>query len=46
MKVTVGKWNSATNGPGNKSDVSTNENKRNCKTKLQSKIPTGQENNE
>jgi hypothetical protein len=30
------------NGPGKKNDVSTN---KNCKTKLKSKIPTGQEMN-
>jgi hypothetical protein len=45
MKVTIGKWNSA--GPGKKSDASKNKNKKKeCKPKLKSKIPTGQEKNE
>jgi ATP-dependent Zn protease len=35
------------NGPGKKSDASTNKNKKiDWKTKLKSKIPTGQESNE
>jgi hypothetical protein len=31
------------NAPGKKSYASSNKNKKNCKTKLKSKIPTGQE---
>jgi hypothetical protein len=35
------------NGPGKNNDASTNKKKKkDCKTKLKSKIPTGQENNE
>jgi hypothetical protein len=34
------------NGPEKKSDSLTNENKKNYKTKLKSKIPTGQEKKE
>jgi hypothetical protein len=33
------------NGPGKKNDASKNKNKKNCKTKLKSKIKTGQEKN-
>jgi hypothetical protein len=34
------------NAPEKKSDASTNKNKKNCKTKLKSKFPTGQEKKE
>jgi hypothetical protein len=34
------------NGPEKKSNASTNKNKKNCKTKLKSKIPTEQEKKE